>query len=241
MSKDKIMCFDNRESNSIDLTNTVDAKNQLGGKKYLRFGEVKGSPKNLFAGNSMAWHAPKADIGWSGGWGMAASKCGNDYVHQTMRLVREKYPNAAYCIAQCAYWERNMNNDNVFDEYSNLKDFDADAVVIVIGENIVENEHTQDELADKFSELISYLRKGKSNVPVFISKPFLWEKPIVCKAIEKAAAESNAMIMDMSELSQDLSFRAIGKFEHSGVAAHPGDKGMKMIADIIYRNLEKVL
>ena len=93
MSKDKIMCFDNRESNSIDLTNTVDAKNQLGGKKYLRFGEVKGSPKILFAGNSMAWHAPKADIGWSGDWGMAASKRGNDYVHQTMRLVREKYPN----------------------------------------------------------------------------------------------------------------------------------------------------
>lgn len=241
MSKDKIMCFDNRESNSIDLTNTVDAKNQLGGKKYLRFGEVKGSPKILFAGNSMAWHAPKADIGWSGDWGMAASKRENDYVHQTMRLVREKYPNMRIALHNAHIGRRNMNNDNVFDEYSNLKDFDADAVVIVIGENIVENEHTQDELADKFSEIISYLRKGKSNVPVFISKPFLWEKPIVCKAIEKAAAESNAMIMDMSELSQDLSFRAIGKFEHSGVVAHPGDKGMKMIADIIYRNLEKVL
>ena len=134
-----------------------------------------------------------------------------------------------------------MNDDNVFDEYSNLKDFEADAVVIVLGENIHENEHTQDELADKFSELISYLRKGKSNVPVLISQPFLWEKPVVCKAIEKAAAELNAMVMDMSELSQDLSFRAIGKFEHSGVAAHPSDKGMKRIADIIYRNLAKVL
>ena len=174
---------------NIDLTNTVDASNQLGDGKFLRFGEVQGSPKILFAGNSMAWHAPKDDIGWSGDWGMAASKRENDYVHQTMRFVREKYPNATYCIAQCAYWERHMNDDNVFDEYSNLKDFEADAVVIVLGENIHENEHTQDELADKFSELISYLRKGKSKVPVLISQPFLWEKPVVCKAIEKAAAE----------------------------------------------------
>lgn len=226
---------------NIDLTNTVDASNQLGDGKFLRFGEVQGSPKILFAGNSMAWHAPKDDIGWSGDWGMAASKREKDYVHQTMRFVREKYPNATYCIAQCAYWERNMNDDNVFDEYSNLKDFEADAVVIVLGENIHENEHTQDELADKFSELISYLRKGKTNVPVLISQPFLWEKSVVCKAIKKAAAELNAMVMDMSELSQDLSFRAIGKFEHSGVAAHPSDKGMKRIADIIYRNLAKVL
>lgn len=207
----------------------------------MRFGETQGSPKILFAGNSMAWHAPKADIGWSGAWGMAATKRENDYVHQTMRLVREKYPNAAYCIAQCAYWERNMNDDNVFDEYSDLKDFDADAVVIILGENIVESEHTQDELSNKLSELISYLRNGKRDIPVLISKPFLWGKPIVCMAIEKAAAKTNATVMDMSELSQDLSFRAIGEFEHSGVAAHPGDKGMKRIADIIYQNLTTAL
>ena len=226
---------------NIDLTNTVDARNQLTGKKYLRFGELQGSPKILFAGNSMAWHAPKADIGWSGDWGMAAAKRENDYVHQTMRLVREKYPNATYCIAQCAYWERNMNDDNVFDEYSDLKDFDADAVVIILGENIVESEHTQDELSNKLSELISYLRNGKRDIPVLISKSFLWEKPIVCKAIEQTAAKTNTTVMDMSELSQDLSFRAIGEFEHSGVAAHPGDKGMKRIADIIYQNLTTAL
>lgn len=172
---------------------------------------------------------------------MAASKRENDYVHQTMWIVREKYPEATYCIAQCAYWERNMNDDNVFDEYSNLKDFDADAIVIILGENIVESEHTQDELSDKFSELISYLRKGKNDVPTLISKPFLWKRPIVSKVIEKVASESNATVMDMSELSQDLSFRAIGNFEHSGVAAHPGNKGMKRIAEIICRNLINVL
>lgn len=170
---------------NIDLTNTVDARNQLTGKKYLRFGELQGSPKILFAGNSMAWHAPKADIGWSGDWGMAASKRENDYVHQTMRLVREKYPNATYCIAQCAYWERNMNDDNVFDEYSDLKDFDADAVVIILGENIVESEHTQDELSNKLSELISYLRNGKRDIPVLISKPFYGKSRLSARQLNK--------------------------------------------------------
>lgn len=72
------------------------------------------------------------------------------------------------------------------------------------------------------------------------TEPFLWKRPIVSKAIEKVASESNATVMDMSELSQDLSFRAIGNFEHSGVAAHPGNKGMKRIAEIICRNLINV-
>lgn len=30
---------------NIDLTNTVDARNQLTDRKYLRFGETQGSPK----------------------------------------------------------------------------------------------------------------------------------------------------------------------------------------------------
>ena len=72
-----------------------------------------------------------------------------------------------------------MNDDNVFDEYSNLKDFEADAVVIVLGENIHENEHTQDELADKFSELISYLRKGKVKFP-FLSRNRFYGKSRLC-------------------------------------------------------------
>ena len=87
----KILKTERKYMRNIDLTNTVDASNQLGDGKFLRFGEVQGSPKILFAGNSMAWHAPKDDIGWSGDWGMAASKRENDYVHQTMRFVREKY------------------------------------------------------------------------------------------------------------------------------------------------------
>lgn len=54
MSKDKSICSDGKENSSIDLTNTVDAKDQLKDRKYLRFGAKQGTPKILFAGNSMA-------------------------------------------------------------------------------------------------------------------------------------------------------------------------------------------
>ena len=227
---------------NVDLRNTVVADNQIKSKRYVRFGEKRsGYPKILFVGNSMAWHAPKNDIGWSGDWGMAASKEENDYVHQTMQLIRQNFSNAAYCIAQCAYWERNMRDKNVYDEYSDLQYFDADVVVIILGENIIESEYGVDELADNFSTLIDFLRKGRANVPVFISKPFLWEKPIAAKAIEKAAAKSNAIMLNLEELSNNLSYRAIGQFKHSGVAAHPGDVGMRKIAEIVYQQLIKVL
>ena len=228
----------NSENKKLDLTNTVVANNQIKSKRYVRFGEKSdGYPKILFAGNSMSWHAPKSDIGWSGDWGMAASKAENDYVHQTIEILEKKYSDVSYCIAQCAYWEVNMNT-NVFDEYKPACEYMPDVLVMILGENINEGEHTQDELSNEFIKLIKFLTNNRKDVLVLMSKPFLWEKSIVSAAIDKAADTIGAIVMDMSALADDLSMRAIGKFGHSGVEAHPGDKGMHKIAEIIAERIE---
>ena len=46
--------------------------------------------KVLFLGNSITKHGPKADIDWSGNWGMAASAEAKDYVHVFTKALSEK-------------------------------------------------------------------------------------------------------------------------------------------------------
>lgn len=43
----------------------------------------------LFLGNSITLHGPKADIGWAGDWGMAASSEEKDYVHLVTRALAQ--------------------------------------------------------------------------------------------------------------------------------------------------------
>ena len=53
------------------------------------------------------------------------------------------------------------------------------------------------------------------------------------------AKEKNYPLVSLGDLGELDEMKAIGKFEHSGVAAHPGDKGMQNIADRIWYEMEK--
>jgi hypothetical protein len=62
----------------------------------------------LFLGNSITLHGPKADIGWTGNWGMAASSEDKDYVHLvTSALARAYRIEPQIMVENIADFERN--------------------------------------------------------------------------------------------------------------------------------------
>ena len=57
--------------NGWENRNTVKGENQV--SQHVTFeGNLDGSPRIMFVGNSVTRHATKEDIGWYGDWGMAA-------------------------------------------------------------------------------------------------------------------------------------------------------------------------
>ena len=76
-----------------NIENTVSASDQMINSSEVSFlGDNKAPVRILVFGNSITRHAPKAEIGWYGSWGMAASCEENDYLHIIMSKIREKYP-----------------------------------------------------------------------------------------------------------------------------------------------------
>ena len=59
--------------------------------------------------------------------------------------------------------------------------------------------------------------------------------------MRKATAEAGATFVEVKDLGGDESnaARSERKIEHAGVAGHPGDKGMRAIADAIFFAIQK--
>lgn len=213
--------------------NTVEAKNQLAKNNFVTFENETGNGKRImFIGNSITRHGILPSIGWNNDFGMAASAKEKDYVHLLISKFNREFDDAAYCICQVAEWERQYKQgENVLSAYEKARNFNADILIVRTVENCPRDDFEPETFKNQLEKLISYLNPS-GNAKVVMTTSF-W-KHVATQTLLEFAKEHNIPIATLEDLGEDDNMKAIGFFEHEGVANHPGDKGMQTIAERIY-------
>ena len=216
--------------------NTVAATNQLKESEFVRFENPSGKGiRVMFAGNSITLHGIKKEIGWEHEWGMAASAKEKDYVHMLMSKIKECDEDAVFCICQVAQWERSYKKGtDTYKYFETAREFNADIIIGRFIENCAAADFDSECFKKEYDEFIKYL--NAANGRVILTTGF-WKHP-GDDMIKKLADENGYPLAELGDLGELDEMKAIGLFEHDGVAAHPGDKGMKAIAERIWEKMK---
>lgn len=228
-----------KNANNVSFhENTVDAKNQLSKKKFVSYINPDGKGKRvLLLGNSIMLHGVKEDIGWHNAWGMAASAQEKDYVHQLISKIEKTEPDAVYCLCQVSEWEsRYMEGTETFKNYEAARDFGADIIIGRLIDNCRRADFDAEVFEKEFGQFLDFLN-SKNTDKIAITTGF-WAHP-GNETLEKIAKDKAYTFVPIHDLGDDPEMKAIGLFEHNGVQSHPGDKGMKEIADRIWKKINK--
>lgn len=204
---------------------------------------------NMFMfGNSILHHNPNAGLGWYGDWGMAASSEDNDYIHRLLHRLSEKYGEVPYSIASIGPFESAIAAQDNVDYSSALASYEAqfqactnvpEIVTVQMGENVMGGLSVS-QYKNAVMQLIAMIRRNAPDCVIVLCTPF-WGGDEKIEAVNQIAGEiENLAVAPLHTLNTDEN-KALGLFEHSGVAIHPGDTGMDNIAKLIYRELDTLL
>lgn len=198
--------------------------------------------KILFLGNSITKHGPKADIDWSGNWGMAASAEAKDYVHLVTKGLTEKQRTEPEALVKnIADFERAYAGYDIAMKLKEAVDFQADLIILAIGENVPGLKTPEDKakLQESVTKLLTTLKGDRK--PTILVRSCFWANAAKDEAIRGACTAVNGVYVDISALSKDEKnyARSERPFKHAGVANHPGDVGMAAIAEAMVKALPK--
>ncbi len=200
------------------------------------FAQQREVRKILFLGNSITLHGPSKKVDWSGNWGMAASAQEKDYVHLVTQALSKKDGRAPETLVKnIATFEREYA---AYDASAQLKDaaaFGADLIVLCIGENVpnLATDAAKGQFKDGVVKMLNSVQAGRK--PVIVVRSSFWANAAKDGALKQACADVGGIFVDISALGKDEKnfARSERPFKHAGVANHPGDAGMRAIADAI--------
>lgn len=196
--------------------------------------------KVLFLGNSITKHGPKADIDWSGNWGMAATAEAKDYVHLVTKALTDKAGAAPEVLVKnIADFERAYADYDIATKLKEVVDFQADLIILAIGENVpgLKTPEDKTKLQSAVVKLLTAVKAGHQ-ATVLVRSSF-WASAAKDETLQQACAAVGGIYVNITSLSRDESLYARSErpFKHAGVANHPGDKGMAAIADALVKAL----
>lgn len=197
--------------------------------------------KILFLGNSITLHGPAPEIGWTGNWGMAASAEELDYVHLLTAEVTKAGGTPKIKVRNIAEFERGYDSYDIEASLKEELSFAPDLVIVAIGENVADltTSESQVKFAAAFGTLLAAIKERKPQA-IFVRSGF-WPNPTKDEIMRKGSSAVNATFIDISKLAENESnfARSERVIEHAGVAAHPGDQGMRAISDAIFSAIQK--
>lgn len=219
--------------------NTVDVSDQVILSDCIRLEHLREDTKLrvLFVGNSITLHGYLPEIGWEREWGMAASAREKDYVHLCKEEIMKMQDKSAVGICQVWQWEKGYKNgESYLPLYKAAREFGADVIVMRAVENCSPEGFEEDTFIREYDKLIRYLDpEGKAEVILTTS---FWKHPSD-QAIRVYAEKEGFPCIYLGDLGELDEMKAIGLFQHTGVANHPGDLGMKTIAERIMQVMKE--
>lgn len=195
----------------------------------------------LILGNSITHHGPSEKVSWTGNWGMAASCAEKDYVHLLIDGLTERLgERPETMVKNIASFEREYATFDIEKGLRKEIDFAPDTVVLAIAENVPapKTPEEQKSFRDALVRLLGAL-KAKSN-PTFYVRSSFWANSTKDDILKDVCNEFGGVFVDIGALGKDEKnfARSEREYEHKGVAAHPGDRGMKAIADAILNAMD---
>lgn len=200
-----------------------------------------GAARILVLGNSLTRHEPLPAIDWHDDWGMAASALERDYVHILKAEIFSAVGDGAtlefFNIAKLA-----QQGAAYFPVVEALIDnFKPDIAIVQIGDNVVADDGAEQEFSIQYRRLIGTLVNVHQAQVVCTSTWFL--NPTINATIQAEANVRGIPLIDIRQIYKDTLNQASSErtFTFSGVGAHPGDRGMRLIAEAIWGELQPLL
>lgn len=178
----------------------------------------------VILGNSITYHSPSEKVSWKGNWGMAASVQDSDFVHILTRKIKGDVR-----FKNISEFERGYQTYDL----SKLDSFrNTDILILKIGENVNGKTAADSGFIGYYNKLIKYI-----NPKIIVSCDGFWRENPVNKIIAKNAIDSQYIFVALTDIQSDSTTMALKSIE-PGVAKHPSDKGMRIIADRIWKEIE---